>query len=95
MPVYSWTHGVCVKEVRQISKGVEAQKRGKELASWVSWQGKDYDWSMMLEQLGLRERERGQQLAQRAHRWMDWVGSGQAFQTDFWVKPSASQKTLA
>ncbi|KAI9545064.1 hypothetical protein NQZ68_039582 [Dissostichus eleginoides] len=45
----------------------------------MSRQGKDYDWSTEPEQLGPKERERGQQLAHGAHRWSLWMGSGGAW----------------
>lgn len=65
-----------MREVRQMSGGVEAPKRAEEMADQLSWQGKDYDRSIVPEQLGLRERERDQQLAHGAHRWSLWMGSG-------------------
>eukprot|EP00064_Thunnus_orientalis_P014397 superscaffoldBa00002489_g14441 len=64
-----------MQEIKQTSRGVEAQKREEEMAAWLSQQGKDYDSSIVPEQLGLRERERGQQLAHGAHRWSLWMGS--------------------
>lgn len=46
------------------------------MVAWLSRKGKDYDWSIVPEQLGLKERERGQHLVRGAHRWSLWMGSG-------------------
>lgn len=65
--------------VKQTSRGVDAQERDEEMAAWLSWQEKDYNWSLVPEQPGLKERERGQQLAHGAHRWSLWMGSGETW----------------
>ena len=49
-----------VQEVRQTSRGLEAQKREEEMATWLSWQGKGCDWNIVSEQLRMEERERAQ-----------------------------------
>lgn len=57
-------------------RGRSSEERGRR---WLSRQGKDYDKSIVHEQLGLKERERGQQLAHGAHRWSLWIGNGETW----------------
>lgn len=68
-----------MQEIRQTSRRVETQMREEEMAAWLSRQGKDYNLSIVPEQLGLKEHERGQQLAHGAHRWSLWMGSGETW----------------
>ncbi|KAK2895838.1 hypothetical protein Q8A73_015326 [Channa argus] len=68
-----------MQDARQTSKRVEARRREEKMASLLSWQGKDYDWGIMLGQLGLKVRKRGQQLAHGDHRWSLWMGNGETW----------------
>lgn len=61
------------------------------MAGWLSQQGKDYNRSVMHEQLGLKERERGQQLAHGAYRWSLWMVERRNLVSHFNALVDASQ----
>ncbi|CAB1414092.1 unnamed protein product [Pleuronectes platessa] len=83
LEAFCWVSGTqaCRESGKQEERGraPERERERGEDGCPTELAGEGSDRRIVPEQLGLRERERGQPSAQGGHRWSLWMGSGETW----------------